>query len=307
MNSAVFAQDPEDFDGDGVKNSEDACPNIKGAKMNKGCPDKDEKSVLTLSPSKTLADLNCEFILSETCDQILMRASEKEIKNYYGNSFRQSYLFYGDSSHVPVFSFYSVGLVFEIYFFPGSGKIREGINWGDKKSAVIGKFGDPKTSYKSKNVDGDKYEIIGYDGMEFQFTKNKLNKIILRNKLSESEAAAVHAKHMAEKADAEIAANSPEAKAKIKAEKENQIEADYKTLLDELDIKLREGDRIIKSEVTAIVAGGEFKKAVQNKLDKIKAAGDGLIAQFGKKYEGMIPTWMIKGIADKWRPGAIVN
>ena len=302
ISSAVFAQEADDLDGDGIKNSEDACPNIKGTKANKGCPEKSESSALSGPAIKTLADLNCEFILSGACNEILMEASEREIKTYYGSRYREAYLFYGNRSEVPVFSFYSLGFVFEITFFPGSGNISEDIQWGDKKEVVTRKYGSPKGLVKGKNVDGEKYEILKYEGMEFQFTKGKLDKLTLKNMLSESEAAAVHAKHMAERAESEIAANSPEAKAAASAEKEKKIQPDYKTLLDQLDAKLLEGDRIVKSEIKAIAAGGLFKKAVQDKLDKIREAGDGLIAHFGKTYEGMIPEWMIKAIADKWRP-----
>jgi hypothetical protein len=56
--------------------------------------------------------------------------------------------------------------------------------------------------------------------------------------------------------------------------------------------------------MTAIAAGGLFKKAVQDKLDKVKAAGDAIIDSFIKKYQEKIPAWMLKGIKDKWRPTA---
>lgn len=90
-----------------------------------------------------------------------------------------------------------------------------------------------------------------------------------------------------------------------KAEQERQMESDFKTLLDELDAKLREGERIIQSEKTAIAAGGLFKAAVQKKIDKVISAGDGLIDSFNRKYQGKIPTWMAKEIIAKWRPAAV--
>lgn len=98
--------------------------------------------------------------------------------------------------------------------------------------------------------------------------------------------------------EAEIAANPPEAIER----KKQQMEIDYNELLNQLDAKLREGERIVNSEKMAIAAGGLFKQAVQNKIDKVIAAGDSLIDQFGKKYQGIIPAWMVKGIKDKWRP-----
>ena len=83
------------------------------------------------------------------------------------------------------------------------------------------------------------------------------------------------------------------------------MEADYKTLLDELDSKLRIGEQILQSEKKAIAAGGSFAKAVKDKIDKVAAGGDAIIDSFIKKYQGKVPAWMLKGIKDKWRPTAV--
>lgn len=48
---SVFAQVSNDLDGDGIPNSEDVCPNDKGTKANKGCPEKTAKPTPTPNPN----------------------------------------------------------------------------------------------------------------------------------------------------------------------------------------------------------------------------------------------------------------
>lgn len=143
-----------------------------------------------------------------------------------------------------------------------------------------------------------------------RFENEKLVEITLTNPkyIEESDAYLVKEKqkYLEEKKTAET--RIVQEKAKETAENEaNQMEADYKSLLNQLDTKLEEGNRIIRTEMTAIAAGGMFKNAVQKKLDRVRDAGDSLIDQFSKKYQGMIPAWMVKGIQEKWRPIPVPN
>lgn len=249
-----------------------------------------------------LANLDCKIILSETCVPLLMKASPDDIKSYYGSLMKETN-FTQFTSDKPRFSFYSVGIVSRIYFYTGSGSIVQGINWGAKKDAIIKKFGTPKDSMKGKNGDGDNYEIIWYENIKFEFIKGKLSELELKNKLSESEASAVSAKHQEEKLAAELAAErfakTPEGIAQASAKKSQEMEADYKSLLGTIELYNEEGERILKQNMTLMAMGGQWAEDVRKKLDKVDTKMVAAIERFLKRYEGQVPDWMIKGIQAK--------
>jgi hypothetical protein len=56
---SIFTQVSDDWDNDGVKNSEDACPNDKGTKANKGCPEKTAKPTPTSNPNSQTTANKC--------------------------------------------------------------------------------------------------------------------------------------------------------------------------------------------------------------------------------------------------------
>jgi hypothetical protein len=56
----------DDSDGDGVKNSEDLCPNDKGTLANKGCPGKDDQKRSNETPKKQDSIAKVELVDSAT-------------------------------------------------------------------------------------------------------------------------------------------------------------------------------------------------------------------------------------------------
>jgi hypothetical protein len=58
----ISAQTSDDSDNDGVKNSEDLCPNEKGTIANKGCPGKDEPKPTAEKPKKQDSTAKVELI-----------------------------------------------------------------------------------------------------------------------------------------------------------------------------------------------------------------------------------------------------
>lgn len=249
-----------------------------------------------------LSDGFKDFLLgltqNELCSQLILKdCSDENLTHKYG---------------ISVFADKSTGKIIKIEFDErGKWKPNDNLKFGEKLKKVQEKYaGGSHASFTLS-------EYLRFNGFEMQFYDGKLYKITFeRNKTVEEtffEKIIAEEKNRTESIErAKELANenkkSPQQKideAKEKAQRETaQMEVDYKTLLDELDVKLREGDRIIKSEMTAIAAGGLFKKAVQDKLDKVKAAGDAIIDSFIKKYQEKIPAWMLKGIKDKWRPTA---
>lgn len=192
-----------------------------------------------------------------------------------------------------------------------SGRPGKNLDWNASPSDVIKIYGKPASQSEWTNSDKTVESAMGYGGdLSMRFENEKLVEITLTNPkyIEESDAYLVKEKqkYLEEKKTAET--RIVQEKAKETAENEaNQMEADYKSLLNQLDTKLEEGNRIIRTEMTAIAAGGMFKNAVQKKLDRVRDAGDSLIDQFSKKYQGMIPAWMVKGIQEKWRPIPVPN
>lgn len=56
---SIFAQSSDDSDSDGIPNSEDVCPNDKGTKAKKGCPEKTAKPTPTSKPNTQTAANKC--------------------------------------------------------------------------------------------------------------------------------------------------------------------------------------------------------------------------------------------------------
>lgn len=235
---------------------------------------------------------------NELCSQLILKdCSDENLTHKYG---------------ISIFADKSTGKIIKIEFDErGKWKPNDNLKFGEKLKKVQEKYaGGSHASFTLS-------EYLRYNGFEMQFYDGKLYKIIFERNKTEEEA--FFEKIIAEEKSrtesierAKELANenkkSPQQKideAKEKTQRETaQMEVDYKTLLDELDSKLRIGEQILQSEKKAIAAGGSFAKAVQNKIDKVVAGGDALIDSFIKKYQEKIPAWMLKGIKDKWRPTA---
>lgn len=294
----------DDSDGDGVKNADDACPTEKGTIANKGCPGKDDKTpatieyknlLLTESDRKALAD--CQYVLEDTGCAKFVGKTLSEIQAIFGKSDS-----YGDYYRLGIHFWYFndvkleeitfQGVISDKNYSPFVGQPGKKINWNATTEETIAQYGTPNE--QSELYD---YKYLKYGNVVFTFKFNKLVSAVIKD---------FDAKKIREATTAGNERQIP--KTTQEDEKENakrqaeQMESDYNELLNQLDAKIREGMRIVNSEKMAIAAGGMFKKAVQNKIDKVTAAGDSLIKSFGEKYKGKIPAWMVKGIQEKWRP-----
>jgi hypothetical protein len=87
-------------------------------------------------------------------------------------------------------------------------------------------------------------------------------------------------------------------------EKQKQMEEDFKSLLNNLDAKIDEGNRIIKSNMNLIAMGGIWAQDVKKKLDKVTAEGDKIIKRFEEKYIGLITQEMANEAKAKWKPAS---
>ncbi|HRH44359.1 MAG TPA: hypothetical protein PKY82_22180 [Pyrinomonadaceae bacterium] len=323
LSFAIFAQSSDDLDGDGIPNSEDVCPNDKGAKANKGCPGKDEPvqkdtpvptatptpkpilaKTLTTSPNIQLSD--CRYIIDDSgCNKFFGMSKSKitsdfGIGNKYGSYVDFGIFFYlnglENQEVVDEITFYGNSGESSQYFKPYFGQPAKNLDWDSTMEEVIRLYGEPTTRWQ--HSDKPQSSLRYDDSLRLEFEDNKLVRVVLRDPKAD---ARYLARRVAESEKKARESQQKETQTKAKNEAE-QMETDYKELLDQLDAKLREGERIINSEKLAIAAGGMFKDAVQKKIDKVKAAGDRLIDSFGKKYQGRIPSWMVKGIQEKWRP-----
>ncbi len=246
----------------------------------------------------TLAD--CKIILSDGCRNYFMQATINDLRSQFTLRESSADFYRGEGFEVSVEP--SSGGVLKVKFYKSFGKKpADNIKWGDKVSKVQEKYGQGKYSRFTN-------EYLDFDGIKMEFWSGELSFINFERDRTASELVAYNirqgmnyeAKAETERAEAaREALITPQEKAKRIAA---QMQSDYNELLDQLDAKLREGDRIVKSERLAIATGGVFAKAVKNKLDKVRRSGDSLIDTFGKKYQGKIPAWMVKGIQEKWRP-----
>ena len=220
-----------------------------------------------------------------------------EIQAYFGKSDS-----YGDYYRLGIhFWYYNDNKLEEITFqgiapsdeySPFVGKPGKKVDWSATAEETIAQYGTPNN--RSELYD---YTYLKYGNCVFNFKFNKLVSVVIKDfaaKNAREDATASNYKQTSKPTQENDKEN-----AKRLAE---QMESDYNDLLEQLEAKLREGERIVNSERLAIAAGGMFKNAVQKKINKVTAAGDSLIDQFSKKYQGKIPMWMVKGIQAKWRP-----
>lgn len=251
-----------------------------------------QKPEIITNVKKTIADINCKYLLSfENCRDILFATKRQDFLNQFGTYENYQQLGFAETE------FSNIWLINSVTFSEGTlgFKPSNEIEWNEDIKTIIKQLGEPTERSKFKNYIGVKTEVVKYSDKTLIFEKGKLKFIKFTRPESKLEADVA-------KFDRENNGKSnvtPETNAKNLA---SQMESDYKELLDQLDAKNREGMRIVNSEKLAIAAGGAFKKAVEKKLDKVRSAGDSLIDSFNKKYSGKIPSWMVKGIADKWRP-----
>ena len=236
---------------------------------------------------------------NELCTQLNLKdCSDENLSHKYG---------------ISAFADKSTGKIIKIEFDErGKWKPNDNLKFGEKLKKVQEKYaGGSHASFTLS-------EYLRFNGFEMQFYNGKLFKIIFERNKTEEEAffekIIAEEKNRTESIERakELAIENKKSsqqkidEAKEKAQRETaQMEADYKTLLDELDSKLRIGEQVLQSEKKAIAAGGSFAKAVKDKIDKVAAGGDAIIDSFIKKYQGKVPAWMLKGIKDKWRPTAV--
>lgn len=325
---AIFAQSSNDLDGDGIPNNEDVCPNDKGTKANKGCPGKNENiapqqttsnvqtqidnSRLTESEKKALS--GCQYIIEDEGCRKFFGKSEAELSSIFGKlPINGSYGELGvdfymwspstaEATSVAEITFYGTdfGDVKRFYGNPG-----KNINWNATRTDIIKNYGEPIREANWVLSDGEAGFALYYneENLRIEFKNGKLYKVTVRYPKHNNDVEAYlekeKQKYLEEQKSTESRIAQEKANEKAKSEA-IQMEADYNELLRQLDAKIEEGNRIVRIETTAIAAGGMFKDAVQKKLDKVKAAGESLIDSFGKKYQGKIPDWMIKGIKAKW-------
>lgn len=276
----AFAQSSDDSDGDGIKNSEDACPFEKGSLANKGCPDKDEPTptatplpkpniakTLTPSPNKQLSD--CRYIIDDSgCNKFFGMSKSKitsdfGIGNKYGSYTDIGIFFYlnglDNQEVVDEITFYGNSGESSQYFKPYFGQPAKNLNWDSTMEEAIRIFGEPTSRWQGadKPVSTIRYD----DSLRLDFENNKLVRIVLRDPKAD-------ARYLARR-EAESKKEVRESQLKetqTKAQNEaSQMESDYNELLEQLEAKLREGERIVNSERLAIAAGGMFKNAVQKK------------------------------------------
>lgn len=269
-----------------------------------------QKATSVVKKAGTFAD--CKFILTEDCQNYFMQSTINDLRSQFTLRENSAEFYKGDGFEVSVEP--SSGGILEVKFYKSFGKKpSNNIKWGEGISKVQEKYGQGKYSRFTQ-------EYLNYPGIELEFWNGDLSFITFKRERTTSELLAYNirqvkeyeAKTKTELAEATIQAlKTPEQKAKeiadAKVRKEEQMQTDYEQLLDQLEAKIREGERIINSEKTAIAAGGIFKKAVENKLDKVRESGISLVDSFSKKYQGMIPSWMVKGILDKWQNGAVIK
>ena len=246
---------------------------------------------------KTIADIDCKYLLAfENCRDILFATNRQDLLQQFG--MYEDYQRLGFAE----INFSNIGLINSLTFSEGTlgFKPADGISWNEDLKNVTKILGEPEKLSKIKNSNGVKSEVAKYSDKTLIFEKGKLKYIVFTRPENKMESDV--AKYEREK-NANLN-QTPETKAKNTA---SQMETDYYVLLDQLDAKIREGERIVNSEKLAIAAGGMFKKAVEEKLDKVRESGISLVDSFSKKYQGNIPSWMVKGILDKWKNGAAIN
>lgn len=90
------AQGSPDSDGDGVSDSEDACPSIKGTAANKGCPAADQPQACNY-----ISEDNFTAILSAVCSNTVHRQTIGKIEN--NKSLLTSFPLNGAARNLPVY------------------------------------------------------------------------------------------------------------------------------------------------------------------------------------------------------------
>lgn len=184
-----------------------------------------------------------------------------------------------------------------------SGKPGKNLDWNASPSDVIKIYGKPASQSEWTNSDKTVESAMGYgNDLSMRFENEKLVEITLTNPkyIEESDAylEKEKQKYLEEKKTVETRIVQERAKEKAKSEA-TEMEADYKSLLETIELYNEEGERILKQNMTLMAMGGQWAEDVRKKLDKVNAKMDSAIDRFLKKYEGQVPDWMIKGIQAK--------
>ena len=292
------------LDEDDAEEAKKASPKTPPTPTATPTPKSTIPKTLTPSPNKQLSD--CRYIIDDSGCNKFFGMSKSKITSDFGIGNK-----YGSYVDIGIF-FYLNGLenqevVDEITFYGNSGESSQyfkqyfgqpakNLDWNSTMEEVIQLYGEPTTRWQSS--DKPQSSLRYDDSLRLEFEDNKLVRIVLRDPKADARYSARRAAESKKEA-MESQLKETQTKAQDQA---SQMESDYNELLNQLDAKLSEGDRIIKQNMTLLAMGGQWAKDVQKKVSKVTASGDALIERFGKKYNGNIPAWMVKGIKDKWRP-----
>ncbi len=334
----AITQSSDDNDGDGISNSEDACPGTKGTRANKGCPEEAKTPAVTASPKPTafptpkpvatpaytakkvtavptspqladckniIEDAGCRKFYGRSGEQLRSMFGQLPVNGSYAKLGIWFYMWAPTSSGTPTVAevtFYGTDFSDLTHYYGNPG---EKIDWTATAPDVIRAYGKPtkESPWTTSTTNGLTLHYGSHLSLEFE--NEKLLKVTIRWPQHDDDTAAYFEKMKKEYAEEKAAKEKAAAQTTIRqnAERESsQMMTDYDTLLDQLRAKVREGERIVNSERMAIAAGGMFKAAVQKKIDRVVASGDALIKQFGDKYKGKVTAQMAKGIMDLWRP-----
>lgn len=241
--AAYFAQSSDDTDGDGIKNSEDLCPNDKGSKANKGCPrDDEEQTPENLKTGSKLSDeqpfSDCKFIIEDEGCRKFYGSSASELRSIFGQFPPngeypelgvQFYLWGQESDKLEA-------LVGEIKFYgpdektvrPFAGLPGKKIGWNATREDIIKTYGEP-TGEQNWNNAFKIVELSYNDTLKIKLVDGKIYTVTIIYDKYKAESSAYYTKLENEKK----ARVEKERLAKLQAELERKTQAN-KTLEERL-------------------------------------------------------------------------
>lgn len=307
LSSLIFAQSSDDIDGDGVKNTEDICPNNRGTKANKGCPSdnkiKDEEEIaaekakkqnekpdslksniaLELTPNSLLSISDCKFILSDGCRNFFLQSTvdelRKQVNLYRRNTDGESQL-RGEGFYL-TFEPSSGGIISVSFYNPSGKKVdrkpAQNLKWEESVKSVRQKYGEPRS------VSG---RYHSYPGFMITFWDDELLEITLRRERTSSEEDAENARYWKKQRADEAYANSPEG-----------IKDAYDSMHDRVEANIRRSNVIIddlnKNNYLYTITFPSMRLSREKELAKLAAESRELINKFLEKYKGKLPQSMI--------------
>lgn len=250
---AISAQNSDDLDGDGVPNSEDACPHEKGTKTNKGCPGKDEPASIavpattptptfTPAPNPTPTPIvaksgtfeDCKIVISEGCRSYFFQPNNDEI--------HWKFLFTKTKTNDVLFIWNSKAENFALVVEPSTGGIlavtfdkksrtkpAPNLKWDESKTSVQKKYPEPQINSVGNYV---------YKNFIFHFEDDKLSKITLNREATEAEIIAYNTQKAANERAERAKADAEKAKAKAAEAYANTIEGKAAKLMERLNVNI---------------------------------------------------------------------